>query len=98
MAKLAVHCDEGDPTIKALKQVFVVVRPGRPPMGAGPFWAHLLRVGFWVTDASAPTNAPAVETPEATKVGEEFASGILRSAYSGHLIKRDSGTGLYYVT
>jgi hypothetical protein len=49
-----------------------------------------------VTDSSAPTAAPPVETPEAAKAGEEFAAGILRSAFSGHLIKRNPGTGLYY--
>ena len=96
MAKLVVHCENGDPTIHALKQVSVVLRPGRAPIGAGPFWAHLRRVGFWVTDSSAPTAAPPVETPEAAKAGEEFAAGILRSAFSGHLIKRNPGTGLYY--
>jgi hypothetical protein len=97
MARLMVRCNDGDPTIHALKQVSVVIRPGRAPMGAGPFWAHLRRVGFSVAEGTGPAPGPAVETSEATKVGEEFAAGILRSAFTGHLIKRDSGTGLYYV-
>ena len=84
--------------MKALRQVAVLIRPGRAPIGAGTFWAYLRQKGFWVTDSSTPTNVPAVETPEAKKVGEDFAAGVLRSAFTGHLIKRDSGTGLYYVT
>jgi hypothetical protein len=94
---LQVRCEDGDPIERALSQVRAVVKFGYPPTGAGPLWEHLRHSGFRVIPRDAPPSNPPLDSPEAWRVGRQFAAAILWTSYRSGGIKWDPKTGLYFV-
>ncbi|HTP54937.1 MAG TPA: hypothetical protein VML94_08295 [Thermoplasmata archaeon] len=97
MVDLLVRCEHGDPVETALGHVREVIKYGYPPTGAGPLWEHLRHSGFCVAPSDGPMTDQPVESPEAWRVGRQFAAAILWTAFRSGGIRWDPKTGLYSV-